>query len=96
MAVVREYGKPDLFITMTADANWPEITESLFPGESSHDRPDVVTRVFEMKSNELIKDIMDGAILGRVLVMLAVVEWQKRGKKLGKYSLNHLQFANSI
>ena len=79
MAVVREYGKPDLFITMTASADWPEITESLFPGESSHDRPDVVTRVFEMKSTELIKDLMDGAILGRVLVILAVVEWQKRG-----------------
>lgn len=80
MAVVRKYGKPDLFITMTASSDWPEITESLKPGQSSHDRPDIVTRVFEMKANELLSDLMDGGILGRVIAILAVVEWQKRGK----------------
>ena len=79
MAIVRHFGKPDYFITFTADASWPEITESLFPGESSHERPDVVTRVFEMKANELIKDIEDGGVLGIVLAIMVVTEWQKRG-----------------
>ena len=78
-AIVRNYGKPDLFITYTCSADYPEILESLFPGESSHDRPDVVTRVFEMKSQELIKDIEQGGVLGRVTAILVVVEWQKRG-----------------
>ena len=32
LAICREYRKPDLFITMTANANWPEITENLLPG----------------------------------------------------------------
>ena len=64
MAIVRKYGKPDLFITMTASADWPEIRESLFPGENSFDRPDVVGRVFEMKAQELIKDIEHGGVLG--------------------------------
>ena len=63
--------------------DWPEIKESLFEGELSQDRPDIVSRVFEMKAQELIKDLMEGAILGRVLVILAVVEWQKRGMLLG-------------
>ena len=79
MAIVRQYGKPDLFITMTASADWPEIIESLFPGETSMDRPDVVSRVFHMKVKEFIKDIEDGGALGRVIAILAVVEWQKRG-----------------
>ena len=79
MAVVRKYGKPDLFITMTASSDWPEISESLGPGQLSHDRPDIVARVFEMKSTQLLEDLMDGAVLGEVIGYLAIVEWQKRG-----------------
>lgn len=33
MAIVRECGKPDLFITMTTNPNWPEIRDALLPGE---------------------------------------------------------------
>ena len=29
MAIVREFGKPDLFITFTCNPSWPEITENL-------------------------------------------------------------------
>jgi hypothetical protein len=32
LAICREYKKPDLFLTMTANGSWPEITENLFPG----------------------------------------------------------------
>jgi hypothetical protein len=32
LAICREYRKPDLFLTMTANGSWPEITENLFPG----------------------------------------------------------------
>ena len=32
MALVRYYGKPDLFITMTTNPNWPDIKNSLNPG----------------------------------------------------------------
>ena len=33
MAIVREYGKPDLFITMTCNPNWKEIIDALLPGK---------------------------------------------------------------
>ena len=79
MVLVRKFGKPDLFITMTASSDWPEISESLGPGQLSHDRPDIVARVFEMKSTQLLEDLMDGAVLGEVIGYLAIVEWQKRG-----------------
>ena len=32
LAICRDCGKPDLFVTMTANAAWPEITENLLPG----------------------------------------------------------------
>ena len=33
LAICHEYRKPDLFLTMTANGSWPEITDNLFPGE---------------------------------------------------------------
>ena len=41
MAIVRKYGKPDVFLTFTCNPKWPEITASLFPGEKPGDRPDI-------------------------------------------------------
>ena len=32
LAICREYRKPDLFLTMTANGSWPEITQNLLPG----------------------------------------------------------------
>ena len=39
MAIVARFGKPDFFITMTANPNWAEITANLRPGETAADRP---------------------------------------------------------
>ena len=36
MAICREFRKPDLFITMTANPNWPEITAALLQNEGEH------------------------------------------------------------
>src|SRR5436190_1424376 len=51
MAIVRVFGKPDLFITVTCNPNWPEIKEALLPGQTAQDRPELISRVFNMKSN---------------------------------------------
>jgi hypothetical protein len=48
MAIVRS-ASPDLFITFTANPKWREITENLQPGQLVKDRPDLVSRVFQMK-----------------------------------------------
>ena len=42
MAIVREFGKPDLFITMTCNPQWREIQEKLELGQLTNDRPDLV------------------------------------------------------
>ncbi|PIC11360.1 hypothetical protein B9Z55_000610 [Caenorhabditis nigoni] len=57
LAVVSRFGKPDLFLTMTCNPSWKEIQEALLPGQEAVDRPDVVSRVFKLKLEELKKDL---------------------------------------
>ncbi|KAL6568040.1 hypothetical protein OROHE_003724 [Orobanche hederae] len=58
LALVSEYGKPDLFITITCNPNWPEICEGLLPGEEAQNRSDLVARVFRAKYEEFKNDIV--------------------------------------
>ncbi|KAK9822437.1 hypothetical protein WJX74_008545 [Apatococcus lobatus] len=55
MAIVREHGKPDLFVTMTCNPKWPEITHELEPGQQASDRPDLTARVFKIHVIEFQK-----------------------------------------
>src|SRR6266540_5404813 len=41
MAIVRAVRKPDLFITVTCNSNWPEIKEALLSGQIAQDRSDL-------------------------------------------------------
>ena len=50
LAIVNRKGRPHLFMTVTMNANWPEITSNLLPGKTAYDRPDLCCRVFNMKS----------------------------------------------
>ena len=79
MALVREFHKPDYFITMTCNPKWQEITSVLSAEQKPQDRPDVVSRVFYLKMQQLLNDLTVGEALGKVIAYLAVVEWQKRG-----------------
>ena len=49
MCLVREFGKPDLFITFTCNPKWPEITRDIGDTGTATDRPDVVEHVFNLK-----------------------------------------------
>ena len=79
MAVCREHGKPEFFITMTCNPRWPEITVELREGQSPEDRPEVTARVFRQKLTTLLDLLIKGAVLGTVVAHLATVEFQKRG-----------------
>ena len=78
MAIVRALGKPDLFITITCNPKWPEITENLLPGHRAPDRPDITARVFRLKLKALLHDLTMGA-LGVEVARMHVIEFQKRG-----------------
>ena len=91
MAIARTYGKPDIFYTMTANPNWPEIQDQLLwevhPAPDAHhqrrkqhpsDRPDIIARVFDLKRKAALKDI-EGGVFGRLQAMVYTIEFQKRG-----------------
>src|ERR1700761_2449104 len=78
MAIHRQYQHADVFITMTANPNWKEIQDALLPGQTANDRPDLVSRVFELKKRALLDDIKQG-VLGKHVAHVYTVEFQKRG-----------------
>lgn len=85
MAICRFCRKPDIFLTMTANPNWPEIQEALLKEENetgkkqtAADRPDIVARVFQLKKEALLKEIRDG-LFGGVVGLVHTIEFQKRG-----------------
>jgi len=65
IAICREYGPPDYFVTFTCNPKWLEISEGISErGQRATDRADVVVRVFNMKLEELLHDIKDGHVFG--------------------------------
>ena len=48
-------------------------------GETSHERPDLVARVFKKKLTDFLEVIIKGQIFGEVVAYFGAVEWQKRG-----------------
>ncbi|CAL1369355.1 unnamed protein product [Linum trigynum] len=69
MAICRSLGYPDLFITFTCNANWPEIqlmSDLLaLRGIKDPNRADAIARVYKMKLNQLMYEIKDRHIFGK-------------------------------
>ncbi|KAK6021271.1 hypothetical protein OSTOST_13057 [Ostertagia ostertagi] len=79
MAICATFGKPDLFVTVTCNPNWPEITEALLPNQKPSDRPDLVARAFHLRKKELQRELYKTHIFGKSVAHLGVIEFQKRG-----------------
>jgi hypothetical protein len=77
LALARELGEPTFLITMTCNPQWPEIRERLRPGQTFADIPSVVCRAFRVRLKYL-KAFMKKHF-GRVVYMVSVVEFQRRG-----------------
>jgi hypothetical protein len=79
MAIVNNTSNPDLFITFTANPQWPEISEALLPGQTVQERPDLVSRVFKLKLSSICTELFEKHIFGGVRARMHVIEFQKRG-----------------
>ena len=79
MAITRYNQHPDIFLTMTANHNWPEITSALLPYQKPIDRPDLIARVFELKRKSLMKEIETNKVFGNKVLHVFTIEFQKRG-----------------
>jgi hypothetical protein len=66
MAICSWAGYPDLFITFTCNHKWPEVVDFLKTHRlTPADRPDLVSRLFKIKLDQLLKDIKKGHIFGQ-------------------------------
>jgi hypothetical protein len=79
MALVREFGAPSLFLTMTANSNWPEIKAEIPEGDDPSNHPTAIARVFHEKSKEFLRQLLKMDRLGKVLSYVYTIEFQKRG-----------------
>ena len=87
MALVRRFGAPDFFITMTCNPEWPELKEAarIEFGDGTcleqlaQDRPDLMARIAKLKFNELIDDLVKKQIFGKTAAFVYTIEFQKRG-----------------
>ncbi|KAL4583975.1 hypothetical protein LXL04_008563 [Taraxacum kok-saghyz] len=79
MTLVQADGRPDIFLTVTCNPKWKEITDQLLPGQTAQDRPDVASRVFRAKLEDLKQQLFKKHIIGKVGAYVYVVEFQKRG-----------------
>lgn len=52
MALVQQFGKPHIFLTMTCNPNWPEIKEELHFNQETQNRLDLIVRIFRAKLEE--------------------------------------------
>ena len=88
LALVSEYGRPSLFITLTCNPNWTEIVEQLLPGQTAYDRGDIVCQVFYRKVEAILANIRCGKYFKimnsidnyhKIKFEVRVIEYQRRG-----------------
>ncbi|CDF37673.1 unnamed protein product [Chondrus crispus] len=79
IAISNQIGHPDIFLTMTCNPSWPEITRALLPNQTPQDRPDLCARVFRLKMKDLMSLVINEEVFGTVVSHVRVIEFQKRG-----------------
>jgi hypothetical protein len=76
MALVWRFGKLDIFLTITCNPKWDEITRELYPGQTPEDHPDLIDRVFRAKLEELKHMLIKRISLERFVHMCML--WSSR------------------
>ena len=66
-AICKYAGYPSYFITITCNPEWREIKRFVIRrGLNAEDRPGILCRVFKMKLDELVQDLKEGHVFGRI------------------------------
>jgi Helitron helicase-like domain at N-terminus len=71
--------KGDLFVTITVNPHVSEIQRELLPGQTVADRPDLITRVFNLKVKQFFDDVYKYKKFGNVVAHVCTTEFQNRG-----------------
>lgn len=78
MAIARFFGSVDLFLTITCNPMWPEVTDNLLPGQTAYDRPDLVARVLRMKQKLVLDYMYKHGVLGVPAAYVYTIEFHSR------------------
>ncbi len=76
MALPMRYHKPDLFITVTCNPKWPEISAAIPLGSHWRHHQDICARVFALKFQSMLSDLVDQELFGKVQAVVYRIEWQ--------------------
>jgi len=86
LAVVSHLGKPNLFITITTNTNWPEFQrERIRARQRGHthynptEDPVFVTRVFHARFFKILAWLKSYKVIGKTIYLMWGVDFQKRG-----------------
>ena len=93
LALVRHFGKPTWFITVTCNPEWPEITREFtgdYAGQTAWERPDIANKVFKHKLDMIVGWLKAGNLnktymrvskdnKPEVHYWIHVIEFQRRG-----------------
>ncbi|KAK7376137.1 hypothetical protein VNO78_34991 [Psophocarpus tetragonolobus] len=66
MTIVFNDGKPDIFLTMTCNPSWNEISSELGILQLLQGHPDLLGRIFKAKFEQLKKDVINKGVIGKV------------------------------
>jgi hypothetical protein len=75
MCLITHFGKPNLFMTFIANPNWEKVIIALFEGQTIINRPDIIARVFRAKLKDLIGQIRNSEIFGKVPALVYTVKY---------------------
>ncbi|RNA23292.1 hypothetical protein BpHYR1_018101, partial [Brachionus plicatilis] len=77
LEIAGQFGKADYFLTFTSNPHWSELKRTLANGQGYLSRPDMCSRLYNLKFKELFKDIMELHKIGVVIAYVFVKEFQK-------------------
>uniref|UniRef100_A0AC34QAX8 ATP-dependent DNA helicase n=1 Tax=Panagrolaimus sp. JU765 TaxID=591449 RepID=A0AC34QAX8_9BILA len=78
MELVRKFGGPELFITITCNPKHPDLLKEL-NGRKPEDYPEIVNRHFRLLILDFTDQMKEKKIFGEIEYGIIVYEWQKRG-----------------
>jgi hypothetical protein len=62
-------------MTFTTNPNWEKIITALFKGQTITNRPDIIARVFRAKLKDLIDQIRNNEIFGKVPALIYIIKY---------------------
>ena len=79
LELVGRFGKADYFITFTSNPSWSELQQTLADGQPYLSRPDMCSRIYNLKFREFWNDLNTEHKIAVVEAYVRVKEYQKRG-----------------